>query len=68
MANGHRVDNVKLDGEEVLEAEDFTATAGGFGAGMQYYIDRTWFLAGTLYITEVTFERTYCSTLKKSTP
>jgi hypothetical protein len=47
---------VKVDGEEVGEAEDFTATAGGFGAGIQYYIDRTWFLAGTLYITEVTFE------------
>ncbi len=47
---------VKVDGEEVGEAEDFTATAGGFGAGIQYYIDRTWFLAGTLYITELTFE------------
>jgi hypothetical protein len=47
---------VKVNGEEVGEATDFTATAGGFGAGIQYYMAPTWFLAGTLYVTEVKFE------------
>lgn len=47
---------VKVNGQEVGEASDFTATAGGFGAGLQYYLARSWFLAGTLYVSEVKFE------------
>ncbi len=46
---------VKLGGEE-WSVEGFTATAGGVGAGVQYYLAPTWFLAGSLYISEVTFE------------
>ncbi len=47
---------VKLGGEVLGVAEGFTATAGGIGAGVQYYLAPTWFLAGTLYVSEVTFE------------
>lgn len=47
---------VKVNGDELVEANDFTATAGGFGAGIQYYLAPTWFLAGALYVTEVRFE------------
>ncbi|MHC4234524.1 MAG: hypothetical protein ACYSUQ_05360 [Planctomycetota bacterium] len=48
---------VKVNGEDIGATESFTATAGGFGAGIQYYLARTWFLSGSVYVTDVSFEQ-----------